>query len=103
MYLIVWKYAILPEARATFEREYGKEGSWNSLFSESRHFKGSDLYKSEEEPDSYLLIDHWTDQKLYEDFKKVNAGRYSRLSAGFEKLYVTEEKVFNGTVVENGH
>ncbi len=41
---------------------------------------------------TYLLIDTWTNEQSYEDFKNSNSSVYQSLSSDFEKLYETEEK-----------
>ncbi len=92
-YSIIWKYKIKPESKEKFEREYGPRGTWFKLFSQSINYAGSFLNKSEEEADTYILIDTWTDKKSYEDFKEKNREVYDRLSAQFENLYEREEKV----------
>jgi hypothetical protein len=92
-YSIVWKYIIKPESRDRFEYEYGRSGSWYRLFSESKDYSGSFLHQSEEEKDTYLLVDIWTDQQSYEDFKTIHAHRYNQLSSQFETLYQSEERI----------
>lgn len=92
-YSVIWKYKIKPESREKFEFEYGPHGTWFKLFSKSVNYAGSYLHKSEEEKDTYVLIDTWTDKESYENFKKVNAEAYQALSAQFESLYEHEERI----------
>lgn len=93
LYTIVWKYKIKPNTKDIFEFEYGATGSWNSLFSTSENYKNSYLHKSEDEPDTYFLIDTWTDKTTYENFIKENNVAYQNLSTQFGYLYFTEEKI----------
>lgn len=92
-YSVIWKYKIKPESKEKFEYEYGPHGAWFMLFNKSRSYSGSYLYKNEEEKNTYVLIDTWADKQSYEDFKKINAEAYTSLSAQFESLYETEEKI----------
>ena len=92
-YLIVWKYKIKAEYKEKFEFEYGANGTWNSLFSKSKNYRGSNLHKSEIEPCIYLLIDSWKSREFYEIFIKSNNQDYQKISSKFEYLYETEEKI----------
>ena len=93
MYSIVWKYKVNEENQTEFESEYGYLGTWSKLFMSSDNYKGSFLHKSPDMNLTYLLIDTWTDEQSYEDFKSVNGSIYESLSSGFEKLYEKEEKI----------
>lgn len=89
-YIIVWKYKVNEVNKGRFELEYGHEGTWFKLFSQSKAYRGSFLYKSEDEADVYLLIDTWTDRKSYENFKEQHSVIYHELSKKFEVLYESE-------------
>ncbi len=93
MYSIVWKYGIKQKSQLEFESEYGKGGTWSKLFMDSDNYTGSFLHKSSDMGQTYLLIDTWTDEQSYENFKNANRGVYESLSSKFEKLYETEEKI----------
>jgi hypothetical protein len=92
-YIIIWKYRIKPEAVQLFEKEYGSEGAWVNLFTQSNHYGGSVLYKSDEEKNSYLLIDYWDSKEEYETFKEKYRAMYDSLGTKFESLYVEEKKI----------
>lgn len=95
LYSIVWKYKIKPKPKTKniFEFEYGATGAWNSLFRTSENYKNSYLHKSEDTPDTYLLIDTWIDKTSYKNFIKENNTTYQKLSTQFEYLHLTEEKI----------
>ncbi len=93
LYQVIWKYKIKPEHKEKFELEYGSEGTWSKLFAKSENYKGSYLYKSEDEANTYLLIDTWINKATYEDFKRMNREVYDQLGADFEYLYEAEEKI----------
>ncbi len=92
-YSIIWRYTIKPEMRNRFEHEYGSHGAWNELFSQSVNYRGSFLHHNAESPDTYILIDTWTDQLSYEQFKADYAEMYKRLSDQFSPLYISEERM----------
>lgn len=93
LYSIIWKYKIDLKHKNIFEFEYGSNGAWNLLFSTSEDYKKSYLHKSEDLPDTYLLIDTWTDKTSYDNFMKKNNAAYEELSTLFKHLYLTEEKI----------
>lgn len=102
-YSVIWKYQVKPQYIETFEHEYGFEGTWFKLFSESKEYKGSFLHKSETEPNTYLLIDTWSSKQAYEDFKMIKRDLYNSLSIKFEYLYETEEKIGSYDLVNHSN
>ena len=93
VYSVIWKYKIKPENKDIFEFEYGGNGTWSKLFTKSENYRGSFLHKSEDEVDTYLLVDTWINKQSYESFKKMNQETYDQISTGFEYLYIAEEKI----------
>ena len=93
MYSVVWKYIVKEENQMIFETEYGKQGTWAKLFSDSESYLGSILSIKEDSKSTYLLIDNWADKKSYDSFKIINSVIYNRLSSEFETLYENEEKI----------
>lgn len=93
LYTVIWKYHIKPENKEKFELEYGQKGTWEKLFTKSNNYRGSFLYKNEDEIDTYILMDTWTSKQAYEVFKKMNKEKYNEISSDFEHLYFTEEKI----------
>ena len=93
MYSIIWRYEVKKKNQVRFETEYGKKGTWAKLFRDSDKYLGSFLHKNKDTTDIYLLIDTWTDERSYEDFKHANREAYDILCYKFEKLYEAEEKI----------
>lgn len=93
MFLITWKYKVKPGFKKKFEFEYGVNGSWNKLFSTSKNYLGSYLYKDSNNSSTYLLVDTWVSEAFYNSFKKENKVSYTTLSSQFEQFYLTEEKI----------
>ncbi len=92
-YSVIWRYKIREGEKKKFEQEYGKNGTWCQLFSKSNDCLGSLLYKSEDETNTYILIDTWTDRQSYENFLKINSEIYNNLSSNFEDIYESEERI----------
>ncbi len=92
-YVIIWKYTVHPENILDFEKTYGSKGVWAKLFSQSKNYRGSILYKSEDVQHCYFLIDNWTDRQSYEDFKNTHAEVYTEMSNSYASLYTTEEQI----------
>ena len=93
MYSIIWKYEVKKENQVKFEMEYGKKGTWSKLFRDSDKYLGSFLYKNKDTTDIYLLIDTWTDEQSFVNFKHAYREAYDNLCYKFEKLYESEEKI----------
>ena len=93
MFAILWKYIIRPEKKEIFNHEYGPDGSWARLFRHSKNFLGSFLQRSEDEAETYWILDTWTDASSYEDFLNQNSVEYKKLSESFQNLYLKEEKI----------
>ena len=93
MHLVVWKYKVNENNQTEFELEYGNLGSWSKLFKSSDNYINSSLYKSSDKNETYLLIDTWTDEQSYENFKNTNESFYECLSSRFENIYETEVKI----------
>ena len=93
MFCIIWRYRVKPEQYEKFEFEYGSQGTWSRFFEGSQEYKGSRLHKSIEYPREYLLIDHWENKESYDNFIKANSDVYRQISAEFEYLYESEEKM----------
>jgi len=93
MYAIIWKYKIIPDSKEAFEQLYGSEGSWAKLFRTSKDYLGSHLHNSEEDSNTYLLIDAWRNGQSYMEFLKTNEEQYKLFSSQCEYLYVLEEKI----------
>lgn len=99
MYIITWKYKVLPELRSEFEHDYGAQGLWAKLFAQSPAYMGSQLFKSDDKEEQYLLIDRWQSKSGYEEFLTSHKQAYEKMSGDFEKLYEHEEKMGSFTSV----
>lgn len=90
---IIWKYKIKIENKEKFEYEYGKEGTWVRLFSESADYRGSLMYRETTLNDTYIVVDTWRDEKSYVAFCKIIEDIYQSVNQKFSSLYICEERV----------
>ena len=93
MFSVIWKYKINITNQVAFEAAYGPDGSWAAFFRTANSYRGSLLLNHTEEKTAYLLIDQWNSQKEYEAFLEEHGATYQKMSTGFEKLYLEEERI----------
>ena len=96
MWMIIWTYVVAPENRSEFELAYGPEGDWQSLFSSSWGYEGSELVSGESEG-HYLTIDRWESQAAHDAFMRTHGAAYEALDAGLDHLCVSSARVLSGT------
>ena len=90
MYVVIWRYTVLPADAESFEREYGPGGTWVEFFRRGTGYASTDLLKAESH---YLTIDRWTSKADYDKFLDAREAEYEELDARLAKLTETEEKV----------
>jgi heme-degrading monooxygenase HmoA len=93
MFTTVWKFVVREEAVGEFERHYGPDGMWASLFRKARGYLGTELYRSVANGGEYVTIDRWVDEAAYAAFRETHAAEYAALDAQCEALTVNEERV----------
>ncbi|HYI11907.1 MAG TPA: hypothetical protein VEK57_22820 [Thermoanaerobaculia bacterium] len=86
MFVVIWRFTTATPAE--FEREYGPNGSWATLFGRSEDYGGTDLLK---DGDTYLTMDWWLTRAAYEQFRIDHAADYAALDARCEALTASEE------------
>jgi heme-degrading monooxygenase HmoA len=98
-YVIVWEYRVPAERAADFERAYGPEGDWASLFRGQAGYLGTELVQGDE-AGVYVTIDRWTSEDDLERFMRTSRAEYARLDADLEALASTERLVIRGRTVD---
>jgi heme-degrading monooxygenase HmoA len=97
-YVIVWEYRVRAERTAAFERAYGPDGDWVSLFRGHAGYLGTDLVRGDETA-AYVTIDRWTSQQAVERFMRAARAEYDRLDAELAALTIAERLVARGPSV----
>ena len=91
--VIVFEYEVEPTERDRFEQVYGRDGEWAAFFRGGDGYLGSELYRSEQDPSRYLVIDRWASADAYEAFLEANRAEYDRRSRATEAVYRSESVV----------
>jgi heme-degrading monooxygenase HmoA len=89
----VWKFVVREGALREFERHYGRDGTWASLFHKARGYLGTELYRSVANAGEYVTVDRWVDEVAYRAFREEHAAEYEALDRECEALTVTEERM----------
>ena len=93
MYVIVWEFRVRPDALADFERAYGRDGDWDSLFRNGQGFIDIELLRDADEGTRFVTIDRWTSKSAYDAFRKSFESEYAAIDARNESLTVFETKI----------
>jgi len=93
MYRIVWEFEPDPARVVEFERDYGSEGAWASLFRRGAGYLGTELFRSATDPGRYLTVDRWTSRAAYDAFRGTFGADYAALDAQCEAWTRTERLV----------
>lgn len=100
MYLIVWKYEVLPDREKEFRAAYGPDGDWFRAFSDHEGYLGTELVGGDE-PNVYVTIDRWESIEAFHAYMVSDRDRYELLDRRFEILTVTEDLVVRGSLHES--
>jgi heme-degrading monooxygenase HmoA len=93
MYRIVWEFEPDPARVAEFERDYGANGAWASLFRRGAGYLGTELFRSATDPTRYLTVDRWVSRAAYDAFRTAFGAEYTALDARCEAWTRTERLV----------
>lgn len=93
MYITIWRFHVTAEHATDFERHYGAEGTWAALFRKSSEYIGTELFKGNDAPGTYLTVDTWTSREAYEAFRREEEQAYRTLDEQMDRLTASEEHV----------
>ncbi|MGH9259977.1 MAG: antibiotic biosynthesis monooxygenase family protein [Acidimicrobiales bacterium] len=93
MYLILWEFTVRPEHAARFERTYGANGDWATLFARGDGYRGTELLRDRETAGRYLTIDRWSTREAYDAFRRKWEAEYEALDATCGALTVDEVRL----------
>ncbi|HEX7918826.1 MAG TPA: antibiotic biosynthesis monooxygenase [Gemmatimonadales bacterium] len=96
MYLIVWRFQVIPERRSEFLRCYATAGEWSKLFAKAPGWRGTELVALDGTTDIFLTIDRWDSIEAWDRFRADFAAEYEALDRICEGLTLKEEKVGAG-------
>jgi len=93
MFVVLWQFQVKSGLEKEFEKVYGPDGAWASLFRASPAYRGTRLLRDTSIPSSYLTMDFWDSQAAYGAFRKDNASRYSELDRRCEAITERESRL----------
>lgn len=97
---ILWRFTVSAGKEEEFERIYSPNGDWAGLFRKAAGYGGTELYKSQETPRTYLVIDRWQSRDAFKQFKERFANAYRALDVRCEELTEKEEPVGDFTTID---
>jgi hypothetical protein len=93
MYIIIWKYKIKVEHKEDFFSYYNSTGKWFDLFRNHKDFINIDFARSEDEEDTYITIDRWTNKESCVNFIAANSAAYKAIDSECENFTYREELI----------
>ena len=93
MFVYLWEYFVSPQHQADFEREYGPDGSWASLFTQSPSYFGTTLLRDVSNDERFLTVDRWESEGAHAEFVDSVRTEYAELDARCEALTKAETLV----------
>lgn len=90
-YAYLWEFLVRPDKASLFERMYGPEGDWVTLFRRAAGYVDTRLLKDRSAADRYVTIDRWESEADYRRFRERFADEYRSLDERCEGL-TTEER-----------
>ena len=94
MYVIIWGYQVRAAKLIEFEKIYGSDGAWTTLFRKGKGYISTELLRDETRPKTFITIDRWASAKSYEAFHSQFKKEYETLDAQCEGL--TEQETLLG-------
>ena len=96
---IVWQFTARSGKEDEFERIYGSNGDWATLFRKADGYRDTELHRNREVPRSYVVIDRWASPEAFKGFKQQFKEEYRALDLRCEELTEKEEHIGDFTSV----
>lgn len=93
MYLALWQYTVDPAGIPAFERTYGPQGEWSSLFRRAEGYLGTSLLRAVDGSPMYLTVDRWTSASAFAAFLAAWEMDYQALDARSRRLTVRQVRL----------
>lgn len=91
--MVVWEFRVNPRKRRAFDRVYGPDGEWATLFRTAKGFLGTELIRDAHDANRYLTLDFWKSRADYERFKRRNRDMYELIDAKNKSLTTRESEI----------
>jgi heme-degrading monooxygenase HmoA len=92
-YVYLWEFRVAPERVAAFERSYGPDGDWVSLFRRAPGYLRRELLRDLSEPLRFVSVDYWESRSAWEGFPTRFAAEYAALDSICETLTLRETEL----------
>lgn len=92
-YVYAWEFLVEPSQLEAFERAYGPDGEWVSLFRRADGYLRTELYRDRSQPARYVTVDHWRSKADWEAFRARHAREFEALDARCEELTLSEREI----------
>jgi len=93
MFVILWEFRVRADAVGDFQRAYGRDGDWDSLFRKGDGFVGTELLHDADDGTRFLTIDRWTSQEAYKEFREAFEVEYAAIDARYEDMTISETRI----------
>ncbi len=85
-FIVVWEFLVQPGKPRQFEKAYGPDGYWATLFHNGEGYIHTALIRDIGIPNRYLTLDFWISRRDYERFTKKNRAEYQAIDKECEAL-----------------
>jgi heme-degrading monooxygenase HmoA len=89
-YTYVWEFIVDPEHVEAFQRQYGPNGAWVSLFARAPGYVETLLLRDRANPQRFVTIDRWETADAYRSFRSAFSSEYTELDAASAQLTAQE-------------
>ena len=93
MFVVLWEFEVKPGCEDRFERVYGPDGDWASLFRRDAQYLRTDLLRDLSRRGVYLTADYWRSRAAYQAFLSAHEAEYQLLDAANDKLTASERNI----------
>ena len=94
----IWAFEVKSGREADFERAYGPDGDWVTLFRRAPGYLHTELLRDTENPRRYLTIDHWESAAAQRVFRKQFAAEFAAIDRACEQLTESETLIGHFTL-----
>ena len=85
-FIVIWEFQVAAQAQRAFEKAYGPDGDWATLFRRSGDYRGTRLFRDLDRPGRYLTFDRWSSREALHQFKQAHGLRYDAFDKECEGL-----------------
>jgi len=78
-YVYLWEFQARAGRRAEFERHYGADGSWVTLFRQAPGYIETLLLRDRAQELRYVTVDRWVSVDAYRAFREEFSRQYDEL------------------------